>query len=346
MPVTRHRVPREERVASVMSAHLATVRPLSGRVLAVDDEAGAVEAELSRSGAVVCAWRRRAVGDRPARPWPADGSFDAATLRLPKGRESLRMLLHAAVSRVRPGGNVWLYGANDEGARSAEPLLGSVLREVRTVEARGHCRIWRGIRGAGPAQLRSALSDWESRFTVELPGGAVRVLTYPGLFAHGRLDDGTRLLIESLPLKLPGLQVLDFGCGAGVIALALRQRFPEAELDLVDSDALAVEASRRNLPGARVHLGDAWSALPGSDRFDLIVSNPPFHRGKEEDFELIRKLIDGAAQRLRRRGALLVVAQRRLALGRWLEDRFAAVRVERESRSHRLWFATRSLWQS
>jgi 16S rRNA (guanine1207-N2)-methyltransferase len=341
MPASRNRTSREARVAGVMAAHLEMVRPLSGRVLAVDDEAGAVEAELARSGALVSAWRRRAVGDRPAHPWSPDGPFHAATLRLPKGRESLRMVLHAAVSRIRQGGSLCLYGSNDEGVRSAGPLLESVLREVRTVETRGHCRIWRGIRGAEPDHLRSALSDWESRFTLELPGGAVQVLSYPGLFAHGRLDDGTRLLIGSLPRKLPGLRVLDFGCGAGVIGLALRQRFPEVELDLVDSDALAVEAARRNLPDARVHLGDAWSALPGTARFDLVVSNPPLHRGKGEDFELIGKLIDGAARRLGRCGELLVVAQRRLDLGRWLGDRFAALRVERESRGFRLWCATR-----
>jgi len=339
MPASR--IPREARVAGVMVDHLAALQPLSGRVLAVDDEAGAVEAELVRSGARVSAWRRSAVGDRPAHPWPPDGLFDAATLRLPKGRESFQMALHAAVSRIREGGSLWLYGSNDEGARSAGPLLESLLGEVRTVETRGHCRIWRGIRGAAPGPLRSRLSDWESRFTVELPGGAIEVLSYPGLFAHGRLDDGTRLLIGSLPRKLPGVRVLDFGCGAGVIALALQQRFPEAELDLVDSDALAVEASRRNLPGARVHLGDAWSALSGSARFDLIVSNPPLHRGKGEDFELIRRIVDGAAQRLGRRGALLVVAQRRLALGPWLRESFAAVRVESESRGYRLWSATR-----
>jgi 16S rRNA (guanine1207-N2)-methyltransferase len=332
------------RVAEVMSTFLAAQPPLSGRVLAVDDEAGAVERELARSGAEVGAWRRRAVGDRPAHPWPPDGPFDAATLRLPKGRENLRMALHAAVSRIRQGASLWLYGSNDEGVRSARPLLESVLAEVQTVETRGHCRIWRGIRGPESGQLRSRLSDWESRFIVELPGGAVPVLSYPGLFAHGRLDDGTRLLIGSLPRKLPGVRVLDFGCGAGVIAVALRQRFPAAELDLLDSDALAVEASHRNLPDARVHLGDAWSALPGSARFDLIVSNPPLHRGKEEDSQLIRKLVDGSAQRLRRRGALLLVAQRRLALGRWLRERFAAVRVEGESPSHRLWAAGRSLW--
>ncbi len=151
------RKPREARVAGVMADHLATLQPLSGRVLAVDDEAGRVEAELVRSGALVSAWRRRAVGDRPAHPWPPDGPFDAATLRLPKGRESLRMVLHAAASRIRQAGSLWLYGSNDEGVRSVGPLLESVLREVRTVETRGHCRIWRGIRGAGarPAAVGS-----------------------------------------------------------------------------------------------------------------------------------------------------------------------------------------------
>jgi len=327
-----------------MLSHLAALQPISGRVLAVDDEAGAVEAELARGGAQVGAWRRRVVGDRPAHPWPPDdGPFDAATLRLPKGRENIGMALHATVSRLRQGGILFLYGSNDEGVRSAKPLLESVLGEVRTVETRGHCRVWRGIRGAEPDPLRSRLSDWESRFTVELPGGAIQLLSYPGLFAHGRLDDGTRLLIGSLPRKLPGTRVLDFGCGAGVIALALQQRFPEAELDLADADALAVEASRRNLPEARVHLGDAWSALPEGARFDLVVSNPPLHRGKGEDYELIRKLVDGSAQRLRRHGALLLVAQRRLTLGSWLRESFATVRVEAESRSYRVWWAAQAL---
>ncbi len=324
-----------------LASRLAAEGPISGRVLAVDDEEGAVEAELSRSGAPVHAWRRRAIRDRPARPWPPDGPFDAATIRLPKGRLGLQMVLHAVVSRVHPGESIWLYGANDEGVRSVRPLLEDVLREVRTVEARGHCRIWRGQREEGFGHLRSALSDWQSVFTAELPGGAVQLCSFPGLFAHGRLDDGTRLLIESLPGKLPGARVLDFGCGAGVVALAVQQRFPEAELDLVDSDALAVEAARRNLPDARVHLGDSWSALPETSRFDLIVSNPPFHHGKGEDFELIDGLIDGAARRLRRRGALLVVAQRRIGLGRRLAERFTAVSVERETRSFRLWLAAR-----
>jgi 16S rRNA (guanine1207-N2)-methyltransferase len=342
MPAIRDRTSREARVAGVMAAHLAEVRPLPERVLAVSDEDGAVEAELSRSGARVHAWRRRAVGSRPAHPWPPeDGPFDAATLRLPKGRESLRMTLHAAVSRIRPGGDLWLYGSNDEGVRSAGALLESVLGEVRTVETRAHCRIWRGTRDAASGDLRPALSDWESHFTAELPGGAGRVLSYPGLFAHGRLDGGTLLLVGSLPGKLPGPRVLDFGCGAGVIALALRQCFPAVELDLVDSDALAVEAARRNLPDARVHLGDAWSVLPENARFDLIVSNPPLHRGKAEDFELIGRLVDGAALRLRRRGELLVVVQRRIQLGRWLKGRFASVGVERESRGFRLWRASR-----
>jgi len=96
------------RVAGVMAAHLTTLPGLSGRVLAVDDGEGAVEEQLSRSGVLLCTWRRMVIRDRPAHPWPPEGPFEAVTLRLPKGRESLRMALHAVVSRICQEGCLWL----------------------------------------------------------------------------------------------------------------------------------------------------------------------------------------------------------------------------------------------
>lgn len=341
MPAARDRASREMRVAGVMASHLADTPLRFQCALAVDDEDGAVEGELARRAVSVACWRRRVAGDRPAQPWPPDGPFDAATLRLPKGRESFCMSLHAVISRLEAGGRLWVYDSNDEGARSAGALLETLLIEVRTVEARGHCRIWQGTRGAAAMALRSKLSDWQDRFSAALPDGPLEIVSYPGLFAHRRVDEGTRFLIAGLPELSSGARVLDFGCGAGVISLALRRRFPTAKLDLVDADALAVDAARRNLPGVRVHLGDGWSALPRGARFDLIVSNPPLHRGRSQDFALLGDLIAGADRRLARSGELLLVAQRRLALRPWLAAHFSTVELRDENRSFRLWSARR-----
>jgi 16S rRNA (guanine1207-N2)-methyltransferase len=121
------------------------------------------------------------------------------------------------------------------------------------------------------------------------------------------------------------------------VALAVRRRAPGARLELIDVDALAVEAARANLPGASVRLGAGWSALETGERYSLIVSNPPLHRGKAYDLAVLRDLCAGAPARLRRGGSLLLVTRRALAVAPLLERSFRRVEVAREDARFRVW---------
>jgi len=75
---------------------------------------------------------------------------------------------------------------------------------------------------------------------------------------------------------------LDVGTGSGCIALALAAEDPFVRVTAVDVSAAAVELARHN--AARLGLGgrlrvlrsDLFAALPPGERFDLIVSNPPY----------------------------------------------------------------------
>lgn len=151
------------------------------------------------------------------------------------------------------------------------------------------------------------MSATTGHVAAELLGRVFRFATGPGLFSADRVDDGTRLLIENLPVDPPG-SVLDMGCGYGALGLPIAARFPEARFTLVDRDTLAVEYARAN---AETHaLGNVetrpslgYRDLPGDARFSWVLCNVPARIGDEG----IRYLIGEGARRLESSGELRVV---------------------------------------
>lgn len=93
--------------------------------------------------------------------------------------------------------------------------------------------------------------------------------------------DTERLIDAVLQLKLPEqARVLDLGTGTGAIAVTLALECPEWDVTATDiSDAtLAVARDNAARLGACVRFaaGDWFAAVPGGDRFDLVISNPPY----------------------------------------------------------------------
>ena len=298
--------------------------------LVVEERTGQVASILRNQGADVVEWHRFALGGQPATAWPGPGTHDRVVLRLPKARKALEMVLHACAARLSPDGELWIAGGNDEGAKSLAKPLRAVFGSVDAVGARRHCRVWRAAEPM--ASCRGELDDWAERVEV----GALSWWSWPGLFAHGRLDVGTAVLLDHLPALPEGASVLDFGCGAGVIGLALGARGPITWTG-VDVDALAVEASRRNVPDARLWCSDGVPAELGS--FDLVVSNPPLHTGVKRDDRPLRGFLARLPSLVRRDGAALLVTQGGVQLGPSLEEGFRAVEVVATRAGFRVWRA-------
>jgi 16S rRNA (guanine1207-N2)-methyltransferase len=286
---------RADQVGTVLAGAVAGA---GGRWLVAQvDDAAAVTGALGHGAAVV--WHRTAYGGRPAAAWPPGGPFDGVALALPRSADELHMTVHALGARLAPGGRLVLAGHNDAGIRPAYDRLTAWFSEVEDLGGRRHCRVYVA---RGPTDtLRGDLDAWADVITVDVDGTPLAFTSWPGLFAHGQLDEGTALLLRHLP-KL-GRRVLDLGCGAGVVARVVADRGHEVTAS--DVDALAVEATRRNVPSATAVVADG---LPAGT-WDTIVTNPPLHRGPERDLGPLGALLSDAPSRLSPHGVVVLVTR-------------------------------------
>ncbi len=175
-----------------------------------------------------------------------------------------------------------LAARGDSPRLDAEILLGHVLDRTRaqllarpeltldpTPMRRYRDLIARRTRGEPVAYLIGAREFWSRRFRVT----PATLIPRPE----------TELLIElALERLLPGApaRIADLGTGSGAIALTLALERPSCRVTATDLSAEALEIARgnaRNLGAGNVEFrpGD-WCAPLHGERYDLIVSNPPY----------------------------------------------------------------------
>jgi 16S rRNA (guanine1207-N2)-methyltransferase len=171
-------------------------------------------------------------------------------------------------------------------------------------------------------------SDSYARRAIALDGIETSLVSKPGVFAWDRVDDGTAALIDTMEIAAHDY-VLDLGCGTGLAGLAAARHATAGQVVLVDADVRAVESSRRtleanNVTNAEVLLSDCGSS--GFDRrFDVVITNPPFHQGVGVDYEVACQFVRDAAQLLRRGGRLFLVANRFLRYADHIREVFGNV---------------------
>jgi 16S rRNA (guanine1207-N2)-methyltransferase len=180
----------------------------------------------------------------------------------------------------------------------------------------------------------SPRSDFSTRTVrARLAGRDLDLVTAGGVFSPEHLDEGTRILLDSVPPPPPVGQLLDLGAGWGPIALSLALQSPDATVWAVDVNERALDLVRRN--AARHGITNINTALPGDVpaglRFATIWSNPPIRVGKLELHAMLAQWLP----RLEADAAAWLVVAKHLgaeSLQRWLADELG-LHVERAANS-------------
>ncbi|EJR0222149.1 16S rRNA (guanine(1207)-N(2))-methyltransferase RsmC [Raoultella planticola] len=219
----------------------------------------------------------------------------------PKNKPEAQFQLMNLLSLLPVGIDVFVVGENRSGVRSAEQMLAEYVPLTKVDSAR-RCGLYHG-------RLEKQPTFDPQQYWGEYALENLTIKTLPGVFSRDGLDIGSQLLLSTLTPHTKG-KVLDVGCGAGVLATVLASHSPKVRLTLCDVSAPAVEASRATLAANGIE-GDVFASNVFSEvngRFDMIISNPPFHDGLQTSQEAAQTLIRGAVRHLNSGGELRIVA--------------------------------------
>ncbi|MDY6876747.1 MAG: methyltransferase [Chloroflexota bacterium] len=282
-------------------------------------------------------------------------SFDLVLSHLPRGRAVQQELIRGAAWVLRPGGRFCFVASKRVGVKGAIAYARELFGRCGVVRQKKGYHVALAVRPAGLQPLPPV--DGYVTHSITLDSVETTLVSKPGVFAWDRLDDGTAALVGAMEIDSHD-RVLDLGCGTGLAGLAAARRavpLPSprrggeggggGQVMLVDADVRAVASARRTLEAnsianAEVLLSDCGSAALAAGlgqaqsgrsrqrfgrRFDVVITNPPFHQDAGVDYEVACQFVRDAAQVLCRDGRLFLVANRFLHYGDLIRDIFGNV---------------------
>lgn len=282
--------------------------------------------------------------------FPLALAADVVTIRVSTDKLALQQLIWEAFHALRLGGKCYIAGANDEGVKPAVRLLESIFGVAR-LEAQhsGHRMAVATKAQIAPSSLTEGTSpyldpDHFREVSVTLKGIAHTLFSRPGVFSWEHLDEATQILGDLMDIRA-GETVLDLGGGAGALGLTAASLSGTGRVLMVDADAEAVRCAARgvakaSLANVELRASDVGGAV-GDERFDVVVSNPPFHQGKATDLMVPQQFIADAHAHLHVGGRLYLVANRTLPYEKVIADRFGDVRTIHDGRRFKVLGATR-----
>lgn len=301
---------------------------VAGQVLILNDRFGALSCALAahrpvmQSDSYLSAWSTRenlaANAIDPQSVTAIDSltphvvDYDLVLVRVTKTLALLEDELIRLRPHLKPGTRVIGAGMVKQIHRSTLELFERIIGPTHTSLARKKARL---IHATLDPSKPALISPYPMRYRLE--GDDLELVNHANVFSRERLDIGTRLFLQHIPAD-PGLRdMVDLGCGNGVVGTLAARANPGASIHFLDESVMAVASARATYQGsglanpARFILGDALGGMEAGSA-DLILCNPPFHQGQVVGDEVAWRMFSQSRRVLRPGGELRIVGNRHL----------------------------------
>jgi 16S rRNA (guanine1207-N2)-methyltransferase len=244
---------------------------------------------------------------------------DLAIIFFPKSKHEFSYTLTMLNKHLAENASVLIVGENNSGVKSVLKLTTNFLNNNGKVDSARHCTLFSGQFNNEVQPFE--LSQWYKNYSLNINNIELTISSLPGVFSQNELDVGTKLLLNNLPHKMHS-EVLDFGCGAGVISAYIGKKYSNIKLNLLDINALALKSAEKTLAinglQGNIFASDSLSNVSG--KYQHIVANPPFHQGVKTHYAATESFLTGIKQHIKNSGDITIVANNFLRYQNIMED--------------------------
>ncbi|MGB0467385.1 MAG: methyltransferase [Pontibacterium sp.] len=261
-----------------------------------------------------------------------DQSVDQVFYRVSKEKPVVHHVINEAFRILKTGGQLVLSGDKGEGIKS-------YIDKAKKLFA-GQCQANKAEADTWLAELTrpdeagsKCLDDKDYRkLRPEVADEHFEYWSKPGVYGWNKIDKGSAYLIEHLDQFLmvmpePPKQMLDLGCGYGYLSLNASEM--DIPVTATDNNAAAIAACERNFArypiNGQVITADCARGI--TQKFDLILCNPPFHAGFDVETDLTDRFLKAAHDRLSDKGIACFVTNLHIPLERKAQGLFRQVEI-------------------
>ncbi|CAL4326390.1 16S rRNA (guanine(1207)-N(2))-methyltransferase RsmC [Buchnera aphidicola] len=218
----------------------------------------------------------------------------------PKNKSEAQFQFINLISCLPINTQIFIVGDNSSGIKSA-PLILKKWITLYKIDNAKHSILMTGLL---ERKKKFILEDFFKTHVWE----NFSIKSLPGVFGNKKIDEGSKLLVSTFSKNITG-KILDVGCGTGFLSVSLLHRAPNVMITLIDNNIVALKCSEATLDinklSGRVLCSDFYSNI--SEKFDLIISNPPFHDDLKVNFDIVKKIVCDSVKHLNFRGELRFV---------------------------------------
>lgn len=242
-------------------------------------------------------------------------AVDLVVIKVPKTLALLEFQLLQLRSIISEKTQIIVAGMVKILTPSVWNLVARIIGETQTSLAQKKARL---IFATFNPNLPTQQNPYPIRYVLE--NTDFLIANHANVFSREKLDIGTRFFLEHLPQSEHFRDIVDLGCGNGIVGLMAAKANLAAQIHFVDESFMAMESARENFERAfnsrlaHFHVGDCLTNFAANSA-DIILCNPPFHQQHVIGDFIAQTMFKQAKNVLRNGGELWVIGNRHLNYG-------------------------------